>query len=66
MSTSRTSIGVVDARLEPIERLAAVSRQLDAVTLELERAPKRLAHGALVVHYEDAHAGIVRTNLKDS
>ncbi len=37
------------------ERLGAVGRQLDLVALELERAPERVAHGALVVHDQDLH-----------
>ena len=60
MSTSRTSAsGSAGLRVEQVERLLPVGRELDLVALELERAPKRLAHGPLVVHHEDSHARIV-------
>src|SRR5205814_8750502 len=40
---------------EPLDRLAPVARELDLVALELARAPRRLAHGPLVVHHQDLH-----------
>jgi len=42
------------------ESLVSVARELDLVALELERTPKRLAHGSLVVDDENLHPRIVR------
>ena len=43
-------------RLQPVERLAPVGRELDLVALQLERSAERLANRALIVDYEDLHA----------
>ncbi len=45
---------------ESCEGLLAVARELDLVTLELERTPKRFTDSALVVDDEDLHRRIVR------
>ena len=39
---------------QPVERLAAVGRQLDVIGLEPQRALERGPHGGLVVDHEDA------------
>ena len=49
MSTSRITASGSSLALEPVQRLAAVGRELDLVALELERAAQGLAHGALIV-----------------
>ena len=54
-------VGLVASRAG--ERLAAVVRELDLVALELERAPQRLAHGALVVDDQDLHGSILAFRL---
>src|SRR5205823_8590080 len=46
-------------RLELLQRVAAVHGEPDVVAFELERTPQRLAHGALIVDYQDLHGIIV-------
>ena len=43
-------------RLEPVERVGAVHRELDLVALELEGPAERVAHGAFVVDDQHFHA----------
>src|SRR2546423_7929173 len=52
----RLRLAVSQAR----QRLAAVGRQLDLVSLELECALERLADRAFIVYDEDSHGPIVR------
>ena len=59
ISTSRTIASGSGCGSSRVERLGAVRGELDLVALELERAPQRLAHGALVVDDQDLHVRIV-------
>jgi hypothetical protein len=53
------------AIVEAFERLGAVARELDLVSLELERAAERFPDRWLVVDDQNSHAAIVRMRPKN-